>query len=223
MNERMRGRVSITITLATAIGLLVLVTAGSVLGVGVWLAQKNTFSLLSTNADQAIGAAVNQIEQHLRPAEHRAAFIARRIEQDHMDPAELDALQHGHAGDRFGYRKHRKDTVFGERRAVRPVAIADRLAKHHFAADRGDGHRTVVKTALDIALDRLLQLAHRPCSHGCAGAAIKPIARPENAQLFLLLSAPFRNCVTRRIAFPVSSAGGDAKAMWVHRRAFPTP
>ena len=65
MSPRIQGRVSITITLATAIGLLVFVAAGSVLGVGVWLAQKNTLSLLSTNADQAIGAAVRQIEQHL--------------------------------------------------------------------------------------------------------------------------------------------------------------
>ena len=88
MSPRMQGRVSITITLATAIGLLVFVAAGSVLGVGVWLAQKNTFSLLSTNADQAIGAAVRQIEQHLRPAEHQAAFIATRITQGDVDPAD---------------------------------------------------------------------------------------------------------------------------------------
>ena len=81
MSPRLQGRVSITITLATAIGLLVFITAGSVLGVGIWLAQKNTFSLLSANADQAINAAVKQIEQHLQPAEHQAEFIAARIEQ----------------------------------------------------------------------------------------------------------------------------------------------
>ena len=37
------------------------------------------------------------------------------------------------------------------------------------------------------------------------------------------VSAPYHSSVARRIAFPVSSAGGDAKAMWAHRRAFPTP
>ena len=37
------GRFSITITLVTAIGLLTLVFVGGVLGVGDWLAQKNTF------------------------------------------------------------------------------------------------------------------------------------------------------------------------------------
>ncbi|MBT6829463.1 MAG: hypothetical protein HOA58_08085, partial [Rhodospirillaceae bacterium] len=90
MTSRFQGRVSITITLATAIGLLVFITAGSVLGVGVWLAQKNTFSLLSANADQAIGAAVRQIEQHLEPAEHQARFIARRIERGYMDPGDRE-------------------------------------------------------------------------------------------------------------------------------------
>ena len=92
MSPRIQGRVSITITLATAIGLLVLVTAGSVLGVGVWLAQKNTFSLLSTNADQAVDAAVQQIEQHLQPAEHQAQFIATRIEQGEVDPADKESF-----------------------------------------------------------------------------------------------------------------------------------
>jgi len=86
--------VSITITLATAIGLLVLVTAGSVLGVGVWLAQKNTFSLLSTNANQAVGAAVKQIEQHLQPAEHQARFISARIENGEVDPSDRKGFDH---------------------------------------------------------------------------------------------------------------------------------
>ncbi len=53
---RWNGRVSITVTLATAIGLLVLVSVGTVLGVGVWLAQKNTIALLSANAEQSVTA-----------------------------------------------------------------------------------------------------------------------------------------------------------------------
>ncbi len=87
-DSRWNGRVPITITLATAIGFLVLVTAGTVFGVGVWLAQKNTFDLLSENAHQAIAADVNQIEQHLRPAEHQARFLASRIAKSEIDPAD---------------------------------------------------------------------------------------------------------------------------------------
>ena len=41
---------------------------------------------MSTNADQAIGAAVRQIEQHLQQAEHQARFIAARIEKGEVDP-----------------------------------------------------------------------------------------------------------------------------------------
>ncbi len=85
--SRWYGRVPITITLATAIGLLVFVTVGVVFGVGVWLAQKNTFDLLSANAHRSIVADVNQIEQHLRPAEHQAQFLANQIARNEIDPA----------------------------------------------------------------------------------------------------------------------------------------
>lgn len=88
LRARFNGRVSITITLATAIGLLVLVSVGTVLGVGVWLGQKNTISLLSANAEQSVSAAVSRIKQHLKPAEHQAKFIAKRIEKGEIDPAD---------------------------------------------------------------------------------------------------------------------------------------
>lgn len=87
---RWYGRVPITITLATAIGLLVLVTVGLVFGVGVWLAQKNTFDLLSANTHQAITSDVKQIELHLRPAEIQAQFLADRIARNEIDPANRD-------------------------------------------------------------------------------------------------------------------------------------
>ena len=77
---------SITITLTTAIGLLVLISAGGVLGVGVWLAQKNTFALLSENVNQGIDAATGQVEQHLRAAEHQVDFSARLIAQGKTSP-----------------------------------------------------------------------------------------------------------------------------------------
>lgn len=87
LSSRWNGRVSITITLAAAIGLLVLVSVGTVLGVGLWLAQKNTIALLSANAEQSVTAVVNRIKQHLRPAEYQARFIAERIARGDIDPA----------------------------------------------------------------------------------------------------------------------------------------
>ena len=88
--SRWNGRFSITITLVTAIGLLTLISVGSVLGVGVWLAQKNTFDLLSTNAHQVVSAEVNRIKQHLKPAEYQAKFLAERIAAGDIDPADRD-------------------------------------------------------------------------------------------------------------------------------------
>ncbi len=90
--SRWNGRVSITVTLATAIGLLVLVAVGTVLGVGVWLAQKNTVALLSANAEQAVTAAADRIRQHLLPAEYQARFIAERIAKGEIDPTDRKAF-----------------------------------------------------------------------------------------------------------------------------------
>ena len=84
--SRWNGRFSITITLTTAIALLVLISTGGVLGVGVWLAQKNTFELLSNNANQSLSNTTNQIKQHLLPAELTAKFIAERITNQKIDP-----------------------------------------------------------------------------------------------------------------------------------------
>jgi len=86
------GRFSITITLVTAIGLLTLISVGGVLGVGVWLAQKNTFALLSDIAHQEVSGAVERIEQHLRPAEYQAVFLAEQLADGKIDPKDSQRL-----------------------------------------------------------------------------------------------------------------------------------
>lgn len=91
-NSRWNGRVSITITLATAISLLVLISVGGVLGIGVWIAQKNTIALTSANANQSVENTVAQIRQHLIPAEQQASFIAKRISKGDIDPNDRKAF-----------------------------------------------------------------------------------------------------------------------------------
>ena len=83
---RWNGQLSITVTLATAISFLVLVSVGGVLGVGMWLANKNTLVLMSANANQSIANMVDRIERHLLPAEDQARFIAERVESGEFDP-----------------------------------------------------------------------------------------------------------------------------------------
>ena len=92
MLSRWYGRVPITITLASAIGSLVLVAVGVVFGVGVWLAQKNTFDLLRLNAEQSVASDVSQFTQHLRPAEHLTRFLAKQIGDLEVDPDDKDDL-----------------------------------------------------------------------------------------------------------------------------------
>jgi len=84
--NRWNGRLSITVILATAISLLVLVSVGSVLGVGTWLASKNTLALMSANANQSTANMVDRIERHLLPAEDQARFIAERIDSGEFNP-----------------------------------------------------------------------------------------------------------------------------------------
>ncbi|MGD9535689.1 MAG: adenylate/guanylate cyclase domain-containing protein [Alphaproteobacteria bacterium] len=90
--SRLNGRVSITVTLATAIGLLVLISVGGVLGLGIWIAKENTFSLLSRSAHQGITANVAQVEQHLAPAAAQARFVGERVARGEIDPADQDRL-----------------------------------------------------------------------------------------------------------------------------------
>ncbi len=91
-SSRWNGRFSITITLVAAVGLLTLVSVGSVLWLGVWLAHKNTFALLSENAHQSVTSAANRIRQHLEPAEDQARFLVERIEAGDVDPTDHQAL-----------------------------------------------------------------------------------------------------------------------------------
>ncbi len=84
--QKLHGRISIAAGLATAIGLLVLISVGSVLAIGAWLAQKNTFSLLSKNADLSVSASINRLTQHLKPSKYQAQFLAGRIANGDIDP-----------------------------------------------------------------------------------------------------------------------------------------
>ena len=86
------GRAPITFTLAAVIGLLVLITTGVVSGVAIWLAQKNTFSLLSANAHQAVSADVKQVERHLLPAEYQTQYIADRIVSGEINSSNRESL-----------------------------------------------------------------------------------------------------------------------------------
>ena len=91
--SRLDGRFSITVTLTVAIGLLVFISVGSVLWVGLWSAQKNTFDLLSQNVNQGIYSAINRVRQHLQPAEFQTKYLVEQIEEGNLDLANREQMR----------------------------------------------------------------------------------------------------------------------------------
>ncbi len=85
-STRWHGRIPITLALVISMGLLILVTVGLVLGIGVWTAQKNTFNLLAQIADQSVTSQSDKVKAHLKPAEFQAKFIADWISRDNINP-----------------------------------------------------------------------------------------------------------------------------------------
>ncbi len=174
--ERWNGRFSITITLATAISLLVLVSVGGVLGISVWLAGKNTLALMSLNANQGIANAVDRLELHLRPAEDQARYIATRIEKGEIDPGDRAAFGRLLTGALAGVHQIEAVSFFDERL----VALT---------AARRDGDNIEVHEA-DLSRDPQIR-KHRPMlAEDPQWAA--PVWRDEHNKTFFNLVHPVR-------------------------------
>ncbi len=175
--SRWVGHFSITVTLATAISLFVLVAAGSVLGVGVWLAQKNTFALLSKQAHQVVSATTDRVELHLRAAEHQTRFLAARIAEDAVDPDDSQA---------FG------NMLIGALAAapqIEAVMYIDGAMQGHLAAqDEKTG--TVVLRRIDYSRDEAVRA--RMAHVGSVAHWGAPIWREQYKKTYLNLAYPVR-------------------------------
>ncbi len=62
------------------------ITVGSVLGISIWTARKNTVSLLGQSAYQVVTSISNRVATHLKPAEFQAKFIADWISRGEIIP-----------------------------------------------------------------------------------------------------------------------------------------
>lgn len=84
------GRFTLSVTLTTGIGLLLVVSVLTVLGIGLWSARKNTLTLLSAQARLAIASSISQIDQHLKPAVDQTDTMAELIVGGEIDPRDLN-------------------------------------------------------------------------------------------------------------------------------------
>lgn len=86
-------RISLSITLATAIGGLVFVAVLLVLGLSLTANRKNTLGLLSDKAELLLTLAETRLRNHLDPAQDQVTHVARMIRDGSVDPADLEQLR----------------------------------------------------------------------------------------------------------------------------------
>lgn len=90
---RTGGRgVPLTVMLSLGFGLLVLVSVGAVLGIGLWMGTVNTVQLLRDKAESTVSGVVERIELFLDPAEDQARFLAGLVARRALDPADRPRL-----------------------------------------------------------------------------------------------------------------------------------
>ncbi|MEM9359180.1 MAG: adenylate/guanylate cyclase domain-containing protein [Pseudomonadota bacterium] len=87
-----RGGVSLTVTLAVSISLLVLVSVATVLGHGLFSGMRNTMTLLRDKSEIVVSTIVNNVREHLHPAQRQLEFIEGLIAQGKLDPTDEDRL-----------------------------------------------------------------------------------------------------------------------------------
>ncbi len=86
------GPVSISITLATSMGALVLLGVASVLAIGVATSQRNTLSLLNQQSQLIVAAMETAVENHIDPSIEQVNFIARLFETGALDLSDHDRV-----------------------------------------------------------------------------------------------------------------------------------
>ena len=85
--------ISLSVTLATAVGGLLFVAVLLVLGLSMTANRKNTLGLLADKAELLLELAETQLRNHLDPAEDQVSHVARLIRDRVVDPRDPRALE----------------------------------------------------------------------------------------------------------------------------------
>lgn len=93
IDPELRRGIPLTVTLALAVGLLVLVGVGAVLAMGIYTSTANTFSLVRENIEYLIDAAEGKVRDELRPAAHQLRYLSDQIAQRRLNPGNRPRMQ----------------------------------------------------------------------------------------------------------------------------------
>ena len=85
-NHTPRVRMAIGTVLALGFGFLVFVAAASVLGIGLWSAQRNTVELLRDRSELSVDVLVQRLRGHLDPVMEANSFLATLIADGTVNP-----------------------------------------------------------------------------------------------------------------------------------------
>lgn len=87
-----RRTVTMTVSLAVSFGLLVLISVGVVLGLGLYSATTNTVSLIRDKAELTTTLQVNSIQQHLTPVGKQVREVSKAIAEGVVNPQDREAF-----------------------------------------------------------------------------------------------------------------------------------
>ncbi len=93
IDPELRRGIPLTVTLALAVGLLVLVGVGAVLAMGIYTSTANTFSLVRKNIELLTDAAEGKVRDELRPVVRQLRYLSDQVAQRRLNPANRPRLQ----------------------------------------------------------------------------------------------------------------------------------
>ncbi len=173
-----RRRVTLTVTLTTGIGALLVVSVLTVLVIGLWSARENTRALLSVQAGLAISSSIAQIEQHMKPAVDQTNMIADLIADGEIDPGNEDRL----SGLLFG--------ALASAPQVKGLVFID--TSHHLFGARRDAAGELGIYSADYSNDRPVRDAIAAARQRRAAIWGSPVWRAEYRTTLLNLRKPVR-------------------------------
>ena len=173
-----RRRVTLTVTLTTGIGALLVVSVLTVLVIGLWSARENTRALLSVQAGLAISSSIAQIEQHMKPAVDQTNMIADLIDDGEIDPGNEDRL----SGLLFG--------ALASAPQVKGLVFID--TSHHLFGARRDAAGELGIYSADYSNDRPVRDAIAAARQRRAAIWGSPVWRAEYRTTLLNLRKPVR-------------------------------